>query len=200
MLFYNLYCWLGNDYPSIYIKALSRYARSGGYIHPGSSHPAISLLTQLPPLLPQPNPLPINLQKDNNSARRKRNSRLNPQHLRRPNLLHPRQLDIRRHEPPPNPPNGHPSADLARAAGVAVEQVRVHRRGADHDASALRGGKDGEDHVVPVVLHAEADDDEADDHEEGCGVGDCEARFGEDAPVVTRGVEVAEGVVQPVSD
>ncbi len=53
---------------------------------------------------------------------------------------------------------------------------------------------------MPVVLHAQPNDDEADDHEEGRGVGDCEARFGEDAPVVTRGVEGAEGVVQPVAD
>ena len=152
------------------------------------------------PLLPLPNSSAIDLQKHNNSTRRKRNSSLNPQHLRGPNLLHPRQLDIRRHKPSPDPPHRHPSTHLAGIIGVAVQQVRVHGRGADHDPAALHGRKDGQNHVMPVSLNPQPDDDETYDHDDGGGVGDGQARFGQDAPTVPLGVEIAEGVVHPVAD
>lgn len=72
--------------------------------------------------------------------------------LCRAQLGDPLDLNVRCHEAGPIAAGRDPRADLARAFGVAVEEVGVDGRCDDHDAEALQPCEDGEYHVVPPVL------------------------------------------------
>lgn len=111
----------------------------------------------------------------------------------------PRELDVGCHEAGPVAAGGDPGGDLAGAFGVAVEEVSVDGGGDDHDADALEGSEDGEDHVVPMLLESLTDDREADHEEDGGWVCDVQTGFGIDTAVVTSCVEVSECIVQPVA-
>ncbi len=109
--------------------------------------------------LPLPNAFPVLLQKDNQCNGGERDSGLDTKDLCRTELPNPLELNIRRHEPSPVAASRDPRTDLPRAFGIAVEEVGVDGRCDDHDAEALHRRKDGENHVVPLVLECETEDE-----------------------------------------
>lgn len=109
--------------------------------------------------LPLPDAFPVLLQKDYQCNGGERDSGLFPKNLRWPELPNPLKLNIRRHETGPVATGRDPRADLPRAFGVAVEQVGIDGRCDDHDAEALHRRENGEDHVVPLVLECETENE-----------------------------------------
>lgn len=148
--------------------------------------------------LPLPKPFPVNLQEHDEENGREGNGGLNTKDFCWPKLTHPFELDIRGHEPGPIPAGRNPRADLARAFGVAIQQICVDSRGDDHHAEALHRCDNGENHVMPVVLERQAENYQTEPENEGGWVGNDESSLGVKTSAVLPHVVTTYCIVEEV--
>lgn len=149
---------------------------------------------------PSPQALAINLQENNNNEHSARNRSLCAKALLRTSLRRPAHLQITDGEAAQRPALIQPRADLARTLGVAVEIIAGDGDGCDHDAEDVETPCERSEHVMIPSLKAEAEKDEAGDHEGRAEPNDGQARLGFQDAVVSAHVHAAYEVVEPVAE